>query len=162
MLFLSLVNFVSGFRLELMYISLIESIRSSLTHLHGFQMLVPLSKIIEITFFICTKRINLLNLKQSSDRLIIIVKAFLKLPKMYLLIKEKSPSFPRNLALGTFGELPIVFSTKVNLLYLLYSMAWRCCFLHLIKQNCLLKTFLRTLILMTQVSLYLLPFLELI
>ena len=34
------VNFVSGFRLELMYISLIESIRSSHTHLHGFQLLV--------------------------------------------------------------------------------------------------------------------------
>ena len=30
------VNFVSGFRLELMYISLIESVRSSLTHLHVF------------------------------------------------------------------------------------------------------------------------------
>ena len=27
----------------------------------------------------------------------------------------------------TSGELLIVFSTKVNLLYLLYSMAWRCC-----------------------------------
>ena len=25
-------------------------------------------------------------------------------------------------------------------------MAWRCCLLHLIKQNCLLKTFLRTLV----------------
>ena len=35
-LLLLLVNFVSGFRLELMYISLIENIRSSLTHLHGF------------------------------------------------------------------------------------------------------------------------------
>ena len=33
---LLLVNFVSGFRLELMYITLIVSIRSSLTHLHGF------------------------------------------------------------------------------------------------------------------------------
>ena len=33
-------------------------------------------------------------------------------------------------------------------------MAWRCCLLHLIKQSCLLKTFLRTLILMTQVSIY--------
>ena len=31
----------------------------------------------------------------------------------------------------------------------------RCCLLHLIKQNCLLKTFLRTLILTTWVSLYL-------
>ena len=41
------------------------------------------------------------------------------------------------------------------------SMARKCCLLHLIKQNCLLKTFLRTLILMTQVSLYLLFLLEL-
>ena len=36
------VNFVRRFRLELMYISLIESTRSSLTHLHGFQLLVLL------------------------------------------------------------------------------------------------------------------------
>ena len=37
-----------------------------------------------------------------------------------------------------------------------------CCLQHLIKQNCFLKTFLRTLILMTQVSLYLFSLLELI
>ena len=66
-----------------------------------------------------------------------------------MLIKQKRPSLPRNLALGTFGKLLIVFSTKLNLLYLLYSMDRRCCLLHLIKQNYLLKTFLRTLILMT-------------
>ena len=36
------VNIVRRFRLELMYISLIKSIRSSLTHLHGFQLLVLL------------------------------------------------------------------------------------------------------------------------
>ena len=41
-LLLLLMNFVIGFRLELMYISLIENIRSSLTHLHGFQLLVLL------------------------------------------------------------------------------------------------------------------------
>ena len=58
-----LVTFVSGFRLELMYISLIENIRSSLTHLHGFQSLVLLPQFIEITFFICIERINLLILK---------------------------------------------------------------------------------------------------
>ena len=34
-LVLLLVNFMSGFRLELIYISLIENIRSSLIHLHG-------------------------------------------------------------------------------------------------------------------------------
>ena len=66
-----------------------------------------------------------------------------------MLLKQKSPSLPRNVALGTFGELLIVFSTKVNLLYLLYSTDWRCCLLHLIKQNYLLKTFPRTLILIT-------------
>ena len=79
-----------------------------------------------------------------------------------VLLKQKSPSFPRNLALGTFGELLIVFSTKVNLLYLLYSTDRRCCLLHLIKQNYLLKTFPRTQILMTLVSLYLFSPLELI
>ena len=45
-----------------------------------------------------------------------------------------------------------MFSTKINVLYLLYSTAWRCCLLHPIKQNYLLKTFLRTLILTIQVS----------
>ena len=40
--FLLLVNFVSESRLILMYISLIENIRSSLTYLHGFQLLVML------------------------------------------------------------------------------------------------------------------------
>ena len=75
---------------------------------------------------------------------------------------NKSTSLPRNLALRTFGELPIVFATKVNLLYLFYSTTQRCCLLHLIKRNCLLETFLRTLTLMTQVSLYLFSLLELI
>ena len=50
-LLLLLVNFMSGFRLELMDKSLIVSIRSSLTHLHGFQLLVLLQQFTEITFF---------------------------------------------------------------------------------------------------------------
>ena len=41
-LLLLLLNFTSGFRVKLMYISLIGSIRSNLTHLHGFQQLVLL------------------------------------------------------------------------------------------------------------------------
>ena len=36
-LLLLLVNFVNGFRLELMYVSLVISIRSNPTHLQGFQ-----------------------------------------------------------------------------------------------------------------------------
>ena len=75
---------------------------------------------------------------------------------------SKSLSLPRNLVLGPFDKLLIVLSTKANLLYLLYSTAQRCCILHLMKQNCLLKTFLKTLILMTWVSLYLFVLLELI
>ena len=92
--------------------------------------------------------------KELSEKviLVIITKGFLKLANLHMLIKQKSPSLPRNFALGAFHKLPLVFSTKVNLLYLLYSMAWRFCLLHLIKQDCLLKTFLRTLILVTQVS----------
>ena len=113
-------------------------------------------------FFICTNRINLLNLKESSDRLVIIAKRFLKLRKLHTLLKQKSPSLPRNLAPETFCELLIVFSTKVSLLYLLYSTDQRCCLLHLLKQNYLLNTFPRTQILMTLVSLYLLFLLELI
>ena len=34
-------EFVSGFRLELMHISLIVSIKSNLSHVHGFQLLLP-------------------------------------------------------------------------------------------------------------------------
>ena len=41
-LLLLLVNFVSEFRLELMYIHLIVTIRPNLTNLHGFQQLVLL------------------------------------------------------------------------------------------------------------------------
>ena len=96
--------------------------------------------------------------RQASNR----CKRVLEAAKLAYANKQRSLSLPRNLALGTFGELPIVFSTKVNVLYLLYSTARRFYFLHLTKQNCLLKTFLRTLILMTRVSLYLFSLLELI
>ena len=75
---------------------------------------------------------------------------------------ESKEEFRQASNLGTFGELLIVFSTKVNLLYLLYSTDRRCCLLHLIKQNYLLKTFPRTQILMTLISLYLFSLLELI
>ena len=58
-----------------------------------------------------------------------------------MLTKQKSPLLPRNLALETFGDLLIVFSTKINLLHLLYSTSRRCCLLHLIKQNCFLRNY---------------------
>ena len=58
-----LVNFMSGFSVELMYVSLIESISLKLIHLHGFQLIVLLPWFIEIIFFVCTNRANFLNLK---------------------------------------------------------------------------------------------------
>ena len=45
--------------------------------------------------------------RQASN----LVKGFLKLPNLHMLLKLKSPSLPRNLAFGTFGELLLVFST---------------------------------------------------
>ena len=152
---LLLVNFVSCFRLELMYISHCKY-QVNITQLHGFQLLVL--EFVEITFLVCTKRINL-SLKESSKSLVIVAKGFLKLPNLHMLLKQKSLSLPRNLALGTFGKSLLVFSTKVNLLYFLISTTQRCCLLHLLKRNCFLKTFL---ILMTQVSLYPFSILELI
>ena len=57
-----------------------------------------------------------------------------------MLLKQRSPSLPRNVALGTFGKLLIMFLTKVNLLHLLYTTDRRCCLLHLIRQNYFLRT----------------------
>ena len=92
------------------------------------------------SLFVCTNRINLLNLKESSDRLVSnCCKRIIKLPNLPILIKKKSPSLLRNLVLRTFGESLIVFLKKINLLYFVFSTAQRCYLLHLIKQNCFSK-----------------------
>ena len=59
--------------------------------------------------------------------LVILPKGFLKLLNLFMLRKQESTTCQK---LG---------SLKVNQLYLLYLMVLRCCFLHLIKQNCNLK-----------------------
>ena len=59
--------------------------------------------VIEITFFICTNKINL-NLKESSDKLIFVVKGFLKLPNLHMLIKQKSYHFPETWPLGLLAN----------------------------------------------------------
>ena len=106
--------------------------------------------VIEITFFVCTNRINL-NLKESSDRLAFVPKGFLKLPNMHMLIKQKSLIISQKLGPWEFWQNA---NSVLNLLCLLCSTIRRCPeLLHLIKQNCLLNTFLKTLILMTQASL---------
>ena len=89
-------------------------------------------------------------------------KMVLEAAKLPYATKPKCPLLPRNLALKNFGKLLIVFSAKINLVCLHYVMVQRYCLLYLTKQNCLLKSFLRTLILMTQEFLRLFSFLELI
>ena len=56
-------------------------------------------------------------LRQASNHCKRVVEA----AKLTYANKTKDSSLPRNLSLGTFGELLIVFSTKANLLYILYS-----------------------------------------
>ena len=89
-------------------------------------------------------------------------KMVLEAAKLPYATKPKCPLLPRNLALKNFGKLLIVFSAKINLVCLHYVMVQRYCLLYLTKQNCFLKSFLRTLILMTQEFLRLFSFLELI
>ena len=52
-----------------MHISFTLCIRSSLTYLHGFQLLVLLPLFIKITFYVCTNRINLPKTKENLFRL---------------------------------------------------------------------------------------------
>ena len=69
-------------------------------------------------------------------------RGFLKLPNLHMLIKQKSPLRPTNLAVVNFGKLLIVFSTKVNLLTSSIQRPGGVVFFNPTKQNCLLKTFI--------------------
>ena len=70
-----------------------RNMKSSLIHLHGFQLLVLLPLIIEITFF-CTNIIDLPHLKYNSDRLVIVAKRLLQLPNLLMLIKQITSQKP--------------------------------------------------------------------
>ena len=70
-----------------MYISLIENIRSSLIHLHGFQQHVLLPLLKEIISLVVSNRIDLLCLKPSSDKPAIVAKGFLELSNLFMIIK---------------------------------------------------------------------------
>ena len=85
-----------------MHISLIVNSKLSLTHLNGYQLLVRLSIAHGSHFFRLYKQ-------NKSSECKVILKGFLKLPNLYMPIKEKSLSLPRNLALENFGGLLIVF-----------------------------------------------------
>ena len=95
---------------------------------------------------------------QSSGRLVIVVKGFVKLPNLHTLLKQEFITFQK---LGSRGFWQIANSVLNR-----GKSAERCCPEVLSpasdKASCLLKTFLRTLIFMTSVSLYMFFLLELI
>ena len=62
MLLLLVLNFLRWSRLELMCISFIVNVSSILTNFFSFLLLVLLLWLIEFTLFLCTNRINLLNI----------------------------------------------------------------------------------------------------
>ena len=114
------------------------SIWSSLICLHNFWWFVLLLKLIEITSFAYTFKVNLFCLRSNIERLVIISKGFLKLPELLMLINQGRLLTLRNFVLVTFTELLIVFSTNFNQLFPLYWMVLRWLLLHL------LKSFLKT------------------
>ena len=82
----------------------------------------------EIFISVCTDRVNLLNLKEKFREVTNHCKQVLETAKLeYANITKEYITSQKLLAnsqtLRTFGKMLIVFSTKVNLLYLLYSMA---------------------------------------
>ena len=124
LLLLLLANFGSESRLELMcnleLIFLIVNISSSLTHFHGFQLLVLLPQLIEINFFNSTNRIDLLNLKLSSGRIVLVAKWFLKLWNLHMLIIIYKKAIIRKLDSHDFCRIAfqIVERSHVCSLYL--------------------------------------------
>ena len=137
------MNFVSGFRLELMYIYIAHRKCQVKPHLSPWFSAPCAAAIVHRNHFfrLCQREKSSdskVKFRQASNG----CKRVLEAGNLHILIKQKSPLLRRNSALVTSGKLLIVFSRKVNLLYLLDSMGRRCWLLHLVKQNCLLKSFL--------------------
>ena len=143
-----------------MYITVIVSIRSNLAHLYGFQLLVLLPWFVEITFFVNTNRINLLNLKfkQVNNR----CKRVFEAAKLTYATKTNQSINSQQLGSRDFWRIANSVLNKVksaipplfNSPEVLSSASD--------KAKLFEKTFLRTLILMTRVSFYLFSLLKLI
>ena len=116
------------------------------------------------TLFFYTNRINLLNVKWTSDKLVIVAKGVLEASKIAYASEIKESITSHKLASHDFWQITYsnINKDKFAIPPLFNDPYRRCFLLHLKKQNCLLKTFLRFLILMTWVSLYLFFHLELI
>ena len=133
MLLLSVpLNFVTGFKLKLIHILLIKSIRSIFIHL-WFSLVCRAVTAHRNKFFLWylhnRSAVSKANFKQPNNR----CKMYPELVKRLYAI----PSFLKDSILVTFGILEILFSTKVHFIS---SFKWllRPCILLLIKQRCLL------------------------
>ena len=135
---LLLENFVSGFRLELIYTSL--SKYQVKPHSSLWFSTACAAVLVYRSHFFRLYQQNKSEFKGKLRQTSNCCQRVLESDKRNMQIKQKSPSLPRNLARGTLGKLPKVFPTKLNLLYFLYPTALRCCLLYLIKQNYLLTT----------------------
>ena len=74
--------------LRSMFTSLIIDVRPSLFHLYVFQLFFSALNAHWNHSFHFTNRINLLHLKWSSKKLLVVKKVFLNLPNMFMLIKQ--------------------------------------------------------------------------
>ena len=93
---------------------------------------------------------------ESSDRLVMVIKGFLNLPNLHMLIKQKRPSLLVTGLLVNCYANSVLNKGKSQQSYISsFQRPGGVVFFHLIKQNCMLK---RTLIVMTEVSLYCFPF----
>ena len=160
-LLLLLVNFVSEFRLELMYIFRIVSIRSSLTH--PWFSAACTAAIVHRNHLFCLYQQN----KSSESKVKVrqtcnLYERVLEAAKLAYANKAKEFIISQKPGSRDYWRIANSVLNKEKLLCFLYSTAQRYRLLLLIKQDCLLKTFLRTLTLTAQVSLYLFSLLELI
>ena len=123
-LLLLLVNLVTGFRLELMYISLMVSIRSNLTSSPWFSAVCAGAIVHRNHFF------RLYQQKQSSKSKAKFRQASNDCKRaVEAAYTNKTKESITSQKCGSWGIL------WINLLHLLYLKAWRCCCLHLIKQK---------------------------
>ena len=158
-LLLLLVNFLSRFRSELMYISLPHRKYQVKPHSSSWFSAACAAAIVHRNhFFLLHQREKSSDSKVKFRQAINRCKRVLETAKRAYSNKTKKFITSQKLGSCDFWWIAIiVFSAKVYLLYLLYSTGRSCCLLHMIKQNCLLKIFLWTLILMTRVSLPVFP-----
>ena len=105
----------------------------------------------KIASFVYTNKTDWQCVRPSSERQVFATKGFLNLRKLLMQTKQMSLPPPKNFVFVTCGDLQVVFSSKENHLLAFYLMVFYP--LQLLKQNFLLKFYLKTLFLMKGSSL---------